>query len=104
MFPSPTLARCYWQNGQLNLARREFQSALARKEARGEYLSLCLYAVDHPARQPDAVDDRHNPRLPYPRMIWAIASASFSGVQERMSIPTFRHLEAVVLLYSGRAE
>jgi hypothetical protein len=34
-------------------------------------------------------------------MIRAIASASFSGVQERMSIPALRQRAAAVLLYSG---
>jgi hypothetical protein len=37
-------------------------------------------------------------RRGYPRMIWAMHSASFSGVQTSTSMPTLRSLRAVSLL------
>jgi len=43
------------------------------------------------------------PTRSYVRMISAMHSASFSGVQIRMSISALRHFFAVDLLYSGRA-
>jgi tetratricopeptide (TPR) repeat protein len=42
---SLTLARCYWETGNLLAARREFERALARGEAPERYLRLCLAAV-----------------------------------------------------------
>ncbi len=40
------LARCYWQQDKLPDARREFQTAIERKEAREVYLRQCIGAVE----------------------------------------------------------
>jgi len=39
------MARCYWKLDKLTEARREFEKAIARKEAPEPYLRLCLYSV-----------------------------------------------------------
>jgi len=45
---SLALARSYWRLERLDGARREFESALRRNEAPGDYLELCLSAVINP--------------------------------------------------------
>jgi len=47
--PALTLARCYWQSNRPADAAREFRRAIAQKEAPGEYLQLCLEAVERPS-------------------------------------------------------
>jgi len=61
-------------------------------------LSSCLL-ISLPATKPTGSTRRGN----QPRMIWAMHSARFSGVQQRMSMPTLRSFPAVALLYAGRA-
>lgn len=50
--PALLLARCHWQLGQLEQARTELRSALARREAPDLYLQVCLNALNHPAPAP----------------------------------------------------
>ena len=42
---SLTLARCYWQTGNIEKAAVEYRSAMQQKEADAVYLQLCLNAV-----------------------------------------------------------
>ena len=48
--PAVTLARCYWQTGDVAKARREFERAMERKEAPDLYLNLCIEALADSAR------------------------------------------------------
>jgi len=43
--PDLTLARCYWQTGDLKAAEQAFTAAINAKEAPEHYLQLCLAAV-----------------------------------------------------------
>jgi len=44
---SLTLGRCYWLMNDFTSARREYQSALEKKEAPESYLRLCLSGLEH---------------------------------------------------------
>jgi WD40 repeat protein/serine/threonine protein kinase len=48
------LARCYWRLGRLADAKREFHTALERREAPAEYLARCLQALDGKVPEADA--------------------------------------------------
>jgi hypothetical protein len=41
-----TLGRCYWQQGDIGAARREFRRALEQNEAPAPYLRLCLQRLE----------------------------------------------------------
>jgi uncharacterized protein HemY len=44
--PSLVLAHCYLKTGMLDLASKEYQKALSKKEAPHEYLQVCINSLE----------------------------------------------------------